>query len=280
MILGWFSAGVTSAVACKIAIEEFGRENVSLWYFETGAAHFDNARFIKECEDWYGGAPINKIKTEKYDSPLDVILSTGWVNGPRGARCTLELKKEMRYKIQRDLPGYGAQVLGYEFDRKQINRAIRFTEQYPEALPLFPLIERGFTKDQCAGVLKRAGIEIPEMYRLGYPNNNCIGCVKGGAGYWNKIRTDFPYHFYAMAKAEREVGATCLRKDGESLYLDQLDPEAGRGMKIVMPDCGSFCDLEFVDLEHRSVGEILAGTRSIADLYPRYKKDALYYAFG
>ena len=24
------------------------------------------------------------------------------------------------------------------------------------------------------------GIEIPVMYRLGYNNNNCVGCVKGG----------------------------------------------------------------------------------------------------
>lgn len=30
------------------------------------------------------------------------------------------------------------------------------------------------------------------MYDLGYANNNCIGCVKGGIGYWNKIRIDFP----------------------------------------------------------------------------------------
>ena len=30
------------------------------------------------------------------------------------------------------------------------------------------------------------------MYDLGYPNNNCIGCIKGGMGYWNRIRKDFP----------------------------------------------------------------------------------------
>lgn len=28
----------------------------------------------------------------------------------------------------------------------------------------------------------RAGIELPLMYRMGYDNANCIGCVKGGEG--------------------------------------------------------------------------------------------------
>lgn len=51
--LGWFSCGVTSAVACKLAIERFG-DDVDLWYIETGAAHPDNMRFIKDCEEWYG----------------------------------------------------------------------------------------------------------------------------------------------------------------------------------------------------------------------------------
>ncbi len=39
------------------------------------------------------------------------------------------------------------------------------------------------------------------MYDLGYPNNNCIGCVKGGMGYWNKIRKDFPEVFQKRAVA-------------------------------------------------------------------------------
>ena len=30
---------------------------------------------------------------------------------------------------------------------------------------------------------------------MGYNNNNCIGCIKGGMGYWNKIRVDFPEVF-------------------------------------------------------------------------------------
>lgn len=34
--LAWFSCGVTSAVACKLAIDKYG-DDVDIWYLETGA---------------------------------------------------------------------------------------------------------------------------------------------------------------------------------------------------------------------------------------------------
>jgi len=44
IVIGWFSCGITSSVACKIAIELYN--NVELFYIETGSAHPDNERFI------------------------------------------------------------------------------------------------------------------------------------------------------------------------------------------------------------------------------------------
>lgn len=92
------------------------------------------------------------------------------------------------------------------------------------------------------GILKESNIELPMMYKLGYPNNNCIGCVKGGAGYWNKIKIDFPEIFNKMAILERKVGRTCLKeKDGNRIYLDELKIIKGRKLKPIIPDCGFFC---------------------------------------
>jgi len=41
------------------------------------------------------------------------------------------------------------------------------------------LIDNDLSKENCLAIIDRAGIEIPMMYKLGYNNNNCIGCVKG-----------------------------------------------------------------------------------------------------
>ena len=62
------------------------------------------------------------------------------------------------------------------------------------------------------------------MYDLGYPNNNCIGCIKGGMGYWNKIRTDFPDVFEHRAKLEKELGFSILKDShGNPVFLDELE---------------------------------------------------------
>lgn len=254
--IGWWSAGITSAAACKMALEMY--DNVELYYLHIDTAHPDNVRFKKECEDWYG-VEIKELKSSKYADQFDVIEGTGYVNGAGGARCTLELKKEVRFKFEREHPEIAHQVWGYEFDRKQINRAIRFGQQYPYTNPLFPLIEKGLDKDMCAGLIMNQGIELPEMYKLGYPNNNCIGCVKGGKGYWNKIRVDFPETFERMSKAERVAGHSCIK----GTFLDELELNAGRNNKIVMPNCGLLCEVEFADIPDKNLEDVIKGSMTI-----------------
>lgn len=179
MVIAWFSCGATSAVACKIALSLY--DDVQLYYIDTGSGHPDNARFLADCELWYG-QPIHTIRSNKYSCVADV-LRKGWINGPHGAACTLQLKKEVRYKLERELKQWNGQIWGFDFDAKEINRAIRFKQQYPETKPLFPLIERQITKPEALGMLWKASIKQPVMYSMGYNNNNCIGCPKGGMGY-------------------------------------------------------------------------------------------------
>lgn len=241
VILCNFSAGVTSTVATKLAIDKYGVDRVRIVFFETGQHHADNSRFIKECEAWFGKS-IEVFHNKKYSDAFDVVEKTKYVNGPSGARCTKELKKSIRQKLE-PLIDYQAQIFGFEYQKKEMNRALRFKEQYPEALAEFPLIENRLTKEDCFAILKSAGINPPAMYALGYHNNNCIGCIKGGAGYWNKIRVDFPDHFNRMAKIERVVGNSCLKGQ----FLDELDPKSGRHTDMSF-ECGAFCDVEMTGL--------------------------------
>lgn len=251
----WFSAGATSAVACKIASEMF--ERVRIIYIETGQAHDDNERFLSECETWIG-QKIEIHRSEKYTSPLDVASKRRFLNGPSGALCTVELKKNVRYKIESELEcGVDAwnQVYGFEFSKKEVNRAIRFSEQNPATNPVFPLIDRMLTKPNCLAMLKMAGINPPKMYELGYHNNNCLGCFKGGMGYWNKIRKDFPEIFRRTSEVEREIGRSCIR----GVFLDELDPSSGRHDGPIMAECGVVCAIEFEHIESPVLEDVMTG---------------------
>lgn len=261
----WWSAGITSAVACKMALEMY--EDVELYYIHIDTAHPDNERFKRDCENWYG-VEIKTLKSFEYKDQFDVIRKTRAFNTPTGAPCTRELKKQVRYDFE-ELNSFNLfndrfvqhQVWGFEYDRKQINRAIRFGQQYPFTNPLFPLIEKGIDKNMCAGMVLSAGIELPKMYGMGYSNNNCIGCVKGGQGYWNKIRVDFPEVFHEMAALEQEIGHSCLN----GIFLDDLDPSAGKRSKEIIPNCGIICEVEFEDIPDRSLEDVIEGKVTIYD---------------
>ena len=266
MIIAWFSAGITSAVATKFALSMY--DDVEIFYIDIKSQHSDNKRFIEECENWYG-RKINIISNNKgYKDQFDVIQKTKYINGPMGARCTLELKKQTRYELESEL-NPTAQIFGFEFSKKEINRAIRFKEQYAYTNPVFPLIEKKLTKEECYSLLNQVGISEPKMYKLGYNNNNCIGCVKGKKGYWNKIRIDFPDVFKKMAILERSVGRSCMKIDlktggSEQLFLDELKPGEGI-LNPLIPDCGMFCQLELEKLISKKAEQIMNGELSILD---------------
>jgi 3'-phosphoadenosine 5'-phosphosulfate sulfotransferase (PAPS reductase)/FAD synthetase len=248
----WFSCGATSAVACKLALDKYGKDNCLIAYIGIKSAHEDNFRFIKDCEKWYG-SKIETFSSKKYKDQFEVMHKKKFINSPYGAPCTLVLKKEVRQKIEKEVE-FDGQIFGFEFEKREINRAIRFEEQYPYTMPIYPLIENKLSKAECMAILESVGIELPTMYKLGYHNNNCIGCTKGGMGYWNKIRIDFPSVFQKMLDVEEYVGATALKKP-----MKDLKPTDGRHEDPISPSCGLFCQVDFEDIMSERVDEIIKG---------------------
>jgi hypothetical protein len=124
-------------------------------------------------------------------------------------------------------------------DCHEKDRCDRLLVTMPDCQHVFPLVDRRITKGLAHEILKASGIQRPAMYDLGYHNNNCVGCVKGGMGYWNKVRQDFPEVFAARAAMERTAGATCIN----GVYLDELEPERGRHEPPIVGDCGILCEL-------------------------------------
>ena len=236
----WFSCGAASAVATKLALEKYKDKNCVIVNEDTGSEHPDNERFKRECEEWFGQEVIT-IKSDKYENIWDVFKKTRYLVGPGGARCTGELKRKPAEDFLDHF--HDREIFGYTIEER--HRMDRFREQNPERFIECPLIDEGFDKADCLGFLERVGIELPAMYKLGFHNNNCIGCVKGGAGYWNKIRKHFPEVFDRMAKQERELGVA-INKSQENdvrtkIFLDELPEDMGNVDTEPSVSCGLFC---------------------------------------
>lgn len=237
-IVCWFSCGAASAVATKLAIERYARTHeVVVVRNVVREEHPDNDRFARDCEKWLGQPIVNTIN-EKYDGSIyRVFEARRYIAGIKGAPCTLELKKEVRRKFQKPTDTH---VFG--FTAEEEHRVDRLLDNNNDLRTINILIESGLTHSDCLAMLEQQMIELPMMYRLGYKHNNCIGCVKGGAGYWNKIRQDFPIAFHRMADLEVKFGARITRHNGERVFLKDLPPDAGDYQEEPEIQCGIFCE--------------------------------------
>lgn len=243
-IVCWFSCGAASAVATKLAIaDNAGKDELVIAYTEVINEHPDNRRFLQDCERWFG-QEIVVLRNERYNADIhEVFRQEQFLVGPRGAPCTRLLKRQMRVFFEEE---DDIQVFG--FTAEEIERADKFKERNSYVRVMRPLIDRGLTKSDCWAMIERAGIEIPAMYRLGYRNNNCIGCVKGGAGYWNKIRIDFPAQFERMAKVEREIGHSIIKNAHGPVFLDEMPTDMGIHQEQPDIECSFFCHMAEQDI--------------------------------
>jgi len=236
MVVSWFSAGASSAVATKLMISNIDK----IIYTHIDDQHQDTMRFVKDCEKWFG-KPV-EILQSPFKSVENACLSAGgkgYINGIHGAACSRTLKRLVRKQWEYEQPIEEKLTYIWGMDNKETARCERLKQSMPEQNHLFPLIEKGLSKQQAHEILSASGIKRPAMYEIGYNNNNCIGCVKGGKGYWNHIRIDFPEVYAKRATMERSVGHTCIK----GIYLDELNPDEGRHTAPIVDDCGMFCDL-------------------------------------
>lgn len=264
-VICWWSGGITSAVACKIALDTYGIENCRVIMLDTKNEDDDTYRFKIDCEAWYG-APIETLTAigKKFDSILDVWESYLSLNVASGAICSSELKRDLRQDFQRKNK-YSAQVFGFEKGKKEENRARDVLKYHPLSLPVFPLIDAGLDKRQCVAIVQVAGIKVPRMYEFGFTNNNCFntGCVQGGIGYWKKMQVDFPEKFLAMAMLEHRLTdekgkpVTCLKDQSKKAkasgvelvfllphpdYPQHKDLSMMKGRKVeAVTECNGFC---------------------------------------
>jgi hypothetical protein len=241
-IVVWFSCGAASAVAAKKTIEKYGKDfiirvvnNPILEEDE------DNQRFLKDVEKWLG-VNIEKSINSKFPdcSAVTVWEKRKYMSGIKGAPCTMELKKGARQEWEKS-NHHDFIVLGFTLEEKTRHDNFKLKER-ENILPV--LIDEKITKDDCFKIIQDAGIELPRIYKLGYPNANCIGCVKATSPtYWNLVRQKHPIIFEQRSELSRRVGARLVRHKNKRIFLDELPMGAiGRKLKRMTIECGIFCE--------------------------------------
>lgn len=243
----WFSCGAASAVAAYLTIQQYGSKyRVRVINNPVTEEHADNLRFMADCEKWFG-QPIERSVHRDYPnaSAVEVWARRMFMSGPKGAPCTDILKKKARGQFEEN-NGYDWNidwmVFGFTADEQDRHNKFVLTERN-NVLPV--LINAEMTKQDCIDFVTSHGIMLPFIYNLGFPNANCIGCVKATSPtYWNHVRKHFPLIFWQRALMSRIIGVRLVRYKGQRIFLDELPEDAaGRPLaSMKMPDCGLFCE--------------------------------------
>jgi len=234
----WVSCGVASFAAAKLTLELYGHDTVDLVNTPIDEEDADNRRFLADISSYLNHPIQLALNRDGTTSAVDVWTSKSFMAGNKGAPCTQKLKREARQLWEETHPG--PVVLGFTVEEH--HRHKRFAqEQRPDILPI--LINAGYTRFHCFNELRRSGIVEPLSYRLGYPNANCIGCVKATSpSYWNLVRRNHPATFQARAEQSRNIGAKLARYKGRRIFLDELPATASGGpLKSMQNECGLWC---------------------------------------
>lgn len=270
-----FSCGSTSYVATKMALEE----NKKRWHLPALVIYTmvvnesaDNLRFLQEAQSKLGIKVIILINHKFNGDIYEVQRKRRYIAGIQGAPCTMELKWRMRKDFVNDSD---VQVFGFQAGEEK--RMDDFAIANPTTDISCPLICNRITKQDAFNIIVNDGLRLPASYQY-FANANCVGCVKGQAGYWNEIRKYAVAVFKKQGGLEREFNASINKKykvltpstkeyidnwlinDGKKpttdedmqkkknvrlrVFLDQLEEGTGRYKKEPLPECGVLCELE------------------------------------
>lgn len=255
-----FSGGLCSFWAAHRVIEKHGPQDVILLFADTLVEDEDLYRFNEQASGLLG-VPITRIATG--ETPWDLFRRHGLIGNNRFPICSIYLKREplndwmeaayeMRAGQENFLFESAAVVLGFDWTEDHRVREMRL--EHPAWIIEAPMTEEPiWDKCRMEREARSLGLEIPRLYKLGFPHNNCGGrCVRAGISHWVHLYRTLPDKFAEWEKEEWETAADFRtrgieplsmlkdRRGGETknLYLRDLRARIEAGEKFTREDWG------------------------------------------
>jgi 3'-phosphoadenosine 5'-phosphosulfate sulfotransferase (PAPS reductase)/FAD synthetase len=250
------SGGSASAVAASRVIDRYGKENTTLWFADTLWEDDDLYRFLNDLEQLWD--MTIKRHTEGR-TPLQVAEDRKIIPNSRIAPCSLVLKQQpfKRFLTKHKKP----MTVHLGLDWTEAQRMARPKETYEEIEGVhvdYPLTWKPLPNLRYNDTIREWGIEVPRLYLMGFPHNNCGGrCVRQGVKEWKRLKEHFPQRFDDVAEWEQAQrakggprGEWSIAKhtvDGEVksltlIDLKRLDEDSPQlGMFEAQDSFGCFC---------------------------------------
>lgn len=230
-----YSGGVCSFFAAKRVIERNGPEGVVLLFADTKMEDEDLYRFLDETSE-HLGLPITKIADGR--TPWEVFYSERFLGNTRVDPCSKILKRNLLDKWVAEHAPDAIRYFGLDWtEDTRFNRLrdrMLNEKGIPNELIQAPMMEEPLVdKPDMLLELRKLGIKLPRLYKLGFAHNNCGGfCIKSGQAQFRLLLQEMPeryaYHEEQEQKfrkfLDRDVSVLRDRRGGttKTMTLEQF----------------------------------------------------------
>lgn len=213
-----FSGGLGSWLTAKRVAEQHGTDDLVLLFADVASDRSphvgedeDTYRFIREAAADVGAELVTVADGRDI---WQVFHDDRFLGNTRLANCSKFLKqKPCREWLDANAdPADTTVYIGIDWTELHRLPAIENGwAPYPVKAPMTepPLLD----KDDMRAACEAAGIEVPRLYRAGFPHNNCGGfCVRAGQAQMELLLREHPER-YAFHEAEEQKLRDYLGKD-------------------------------------------------------------------
>jgi len=259
-----FSGGLGSWMTAKRVAEKHGTDDLFLVFADVGGQHTsphagedeDTYRFIREAAANVGG---ELVWLNEGRDIWQVFKDDRFLGNSRLANCSKFLKQRpAREWLEANIYPAAEATVYVGIDWTESHRLPAVVNAYLPYRAEAPLTEPPYlTKDDMRAACEAAGMEVPRLYRAGFPHNNCGGfCVRAGQAQMELLLREHPERFaYHEGKEEelrqhlgKDVAILRDRTGGTSTPLTlrrfrervQIQPELFDGLD--WGGCGCFVD--------------------------------------
>lgn len=142
--------------------------------------------------------------------PWDIYYKARFLGNSRIAKCSEVLKQKMARDWIDENVVRAESVFYMGIDWTEEHRTAAPRKNWAPATVEFPLcdMDNFVVKEDLFGELAEKGIELPELYKLGFSHNNCGGfCCRAGQGHFVNLLETKPelYAYHEQREREREL---------------------------------------------------------------------------
>ncbi len=221
-----FSGGVGSWAAAKRVAERYGMRDLVLLFTDTCYEDPDLYRFLDEAVLNVGG---ELVRIADGRTPWEVYHDERFLGNSRADPCSKILKRELADRWLRENCDPANTVVNVGIDWSEEHRFTRLAALREQQGWRYeaPLCEAPYlTKGGMFGLLRSEGIQVPQLYGLGFQHNNCRAwCCKAGQGHFVNLLSVRP-EWYAEYEANEQELRRYLNRDDIAVLLDRRGGQA------------------------------------------------------